>query len=192
MKDTILDYQNLVNSIEKCKKCGLCKGRKNAVPGEGDTKAKVVFVGEGPGSEEDITGRPFVGRAGEFLTNLIESVGLKRDEVYITNIVKCRPPQNRDPNPDEIEKCLPYLREQIALIKPKIIATLGRHALKTLIQDDLVISKAHGQVYKKANIYFIALYHPAAALYNPGLIKILEKDFKVLGKFLEKDVSRRS
>lgn len=185
----ILNYQEIADSIKKCRKCSLYQNRKNAVPGEGSIKAKLVFVGEGPGSEEDISGKPFVGQAGKFLTSLIESIGLKREKVYITNIVKCRPPHNRDPKPDEIEMCLPYLREQISLIKPKIIATLGNFALKTLVKDDLTIGRSHGKIYKKGKVCFIALYHPAAALYNPSLKRVLEKDFKTLGKFMTEEIN---
>ncbi|MFH1453696.1 MAG: uracil-DNA glycosylase [Armatimonadota bacterium] len=179
------DIIRIINDIAGCRKCSLCSGRKNAVPGEGSLKADIVFVGEGPGADEDIQGRPFVGRAGKLLSELLKGINLEREDVYITNIIKCRPPGNRNPKDEEIEICMPYLRDQIKLIKPKLICALGSFALKTLISKDLAITASRGRVFKKGGLYFFAVYHPAAALYNPVLVKDLKYDFLKLKKFIE-------
>lgn len=180
------EYQKILKSIEGCKKCGLCEGRNNIVPGDGSINAQVVFVGEGPGKDEDLQGKPFVGQAGKFLSELLAGIGINRPDVYITNVVKCRPPNNRDPQEDEIKTCIPYLRDQIKLIKPKLICTLGKHALKTMISKELNISPSHGKLFKKGNFHFFALYHPAAALYNPGLRNVMRQDFVLMKAAVEK------
>ncbi|MEM0363594.1 MAG: type-4 uracil-DNA glycosylase [Sulfolobaceae archaeon] len=173
--------------VKVCKKCELWQYRKNAVPGEGNEKAEVMFIGEAPGENEDIEGRPFVGAAGKFLTSLINNIlGLSRSDVFITNIVKCRPPKNRDPKPDEIEACSPYLDRQIELIRPKIIVTLGRHSTSYIFQKMNKRMESIGKVrgkfyewkYKDGKILVFPTYHPAAALYNPELREIIEEDFK--------------
>jgi len=190
------EWSALVHQILTCTKCGLHKYRKNAVPGEGRVDAVLMFVGEAPGAHEDEEGRPFVGAAGKLLTQLIESIGLKREDVYITNIVKCRPPGNRDPTDEEIEACSPYLVKQITLIKPKIIVALGRHSARFLFTSAGLkwssMTAVHGRVYDvevfgvKARL--IATYHPAAALYNPKLKPDLEKDFQTIRKVYEEVV----
>jgi len=161
------------------------------VPGSGNANAKIIFIGEAPGKKEDETGLPFVGAAGKFLDQMLEAINMTRADVYITNIVKCRPPDNRDPSPEEKNEFYPWLAEQIKLIKPTIICTLGHHSLSSLIPNQK-ISKVHGTVLKielpevgKINVY--ALYHPAAALYNGGMRGTLLSDFKKIPKILKKN-----
>jgi DNA polymerase len=183
---SVKDYDKLVKEIMECKKCRLYKSRTNPVPGEGPITANVMVIGEAPGRKEDEQGRPFVGPAGQLLTRLLELAGLKRSEVYITNVVKCRPPGNRDPQEDEIETCLPYLLKQIELIKPKIIIAVGRHAARTLYAlaglKWYSMSKQHGEVREATiagvKVKIIPTYHPAAALYKPPIREVLEKDFQ--------------
>jgi len=180
--------EDIANKIRKCTKCELWKNRKNAVPGEGSPDAEIMFIGEAPGYHEDLQGRPFVGAAGKFLTQLIESIGLRREDVYITNVVKCRPPNNRDPLPEEISICSRYLEEQIEIISPKIIVTLGRHSTLYILRrkDPHIsgISQVRGRVFdvslKTLKVKVIPTYHPAAALYNPRLKTIIERDFKFI------------
>lgn len=158
------------------------------MPGEGSERAQIMFVGEAPGFHEDQQGRPFVGPAGQFLTELLASIRIKREEVFITNIVKCRPPNNRDPQPDEIEACREYLNTQIALIKPKIVGTLGRYSMAALIDDRLSISKSHGIPYRKSGILFVPLIHPAAALHRESWRRIIVDDFNKLGQMLDREL----
>ena len=156
----------------------------NPVPGDGNEHAEIVFVGEAPGQREDEQRKPFVGPAGKLLEELLGTIGLKREDVYITNVVKFRPPQNRDPLPEEKEACLPFLKAELAIIKPKIIAPLGRHAL-TQFFTKMSITDAHGKPQKIANdITIFPIYHPAAALHNPGLRDALFADFAALGAYL--------
>lgn len=184
------DLSQLHEKIKICRLCGLCEKATQAVPGEGNFDAEIMFIGEAPGRDEDLQGRPFVGAAGKFLTQMIESIGLTRDDVFITNIVKHRPPNNRDPLPDEVEACWPYLEDQVKAIKPKLICTLGRHAMNRFLPD-LKISEVHGQAkrYKgfsdETQIYF-PLYHPAAALHNPNLKETLIYDIKKIPILLKK------
>ncbi len=157
----------------------------NPVPGDGNDKAEIMFVGEAPGQREDEQGKPFVGQAGKLLSELLASIGLKREDVYITNVVKFRPPANRDPLPEEKEACLPFLQMEIAIIKPKVIVPLGRHAL-TQFFTKMNITDAHGKAQKlNDSMTIFPIYHPAAALHNPGLRQALFDDFKALGAFLE-------
>ncbi len=182
-KEEILE--NIATEIKTCKKCRLCRTRTNAVPGEGDKEAEIMFVGEAPGYWEDTQARPFVGQAGKILDNLLRDIGLERKKVYITNIVKCRPPENRDPQPDEINLCLPYLLRQIEIIHPSVICTLGRFAFKLLAEENSYsISTSHGNPYKKENFTIFPLYHPAAALHQPQLLDVLKEDFVKLHNFL--------
>jgi uracil-DNA glycosylase len=156
----------------------------NPVPGHGNEKAEVVFVGEAPGQREDEQGKPFVGQAGKLLDELLKSINLNREDVYITNVVKFRPPANRDPTPEEKEACLPFLKMELAIIKPKVVVPLGRHAL-TQFFTKMNITDAHGKAHKIADgITIFPIYHPAAALHNPGLRQALFDDFAALGKFL--------
>lgn len=182
--------QNLKKQVEVCEKCTLFKGRTNAVPGEGSQEADVMFIGEGPGRDEDAQGKPFVGAAGRVLTELIESIGLKRKDVFIANVVKCRPPNNRDPLPEEIRACWPYLEEQIKIIKPKLIATLGRHSMGRFLPG-LKISVVHGQPKRANGIWqprqvYLPLYHPAVALYDPRKKDVLFEDFRKIPLILKK------
>lgn len=157
----------------------------NPVFGEGNPKAEIMFIGEAPGQREDELQRPFVGPAGQLLDELLGTIGLKREDVYITNVMKFRPPNNRDPLPEEKTACLPWLQAEIALIKPKVIAPLGRHAL-TQFFPKLNITSAHGKPHKlRDDLFIFPIYHPAAALHNPGLRQALSDDFKALGAFLK-------
>ncbi len=174
--------------IRRCRRCPLCRTRRRAVPGEGRPDADIMFVGEAPGGEEDAQGRPFVGAAGRLLTNLLRSIGIDRREVFITNIVKCRPPGNRDPLPEEIEACNEYLLTQIALIKPKIICTLGRFAAQTLIAGNLSISREHGKPRRLSGILYVPIFHPAAALHQPRFADALESDFRALRGILDEEM----
>jgi DNA polymerase len=166
--------------LEKCD-CSLRITATQGVPGDGNPNAQVVFIGEAPGKQEDLGGRPFVGAAGKFLNEMLESIKMKREDIYITNIVKYRPPNNRDPLPDEIAACAKWLEEEIDLIQPLLIVFLGRHAMNQFFPAEK-ISSAHGKViiankFKKCH-YFLPLYHPAAALYNGSLREVLKEDFK--------------
>ncbi len=180
----------LEERINKCKNCRLFEGTNNAVPGEGNPNADIMFIGEAPGRDEDLKGKPFVGAAGKFLAQLLEVINLKREDVFITNVVKHRPPNNRDPLDDEIAACNQFLEEQIAIIKPKLIVTLGRHAMHRFMPG-LKISVVHGQAKRVKTpeglekIYF-PLYHPASALYNPGLRETLIADMRKIPVLIRK------
>ena len=171
-------------AIRSCQDCNLHLGRTNAVPGEGSPHAEIMFIGEGPGYNEDKQARPFVGPAGQFLNELLSSIGLRREDVFITNMVKCRPPNNRDPFPGEIEACSHYLDEQIEAIKPKIIVPLGRHALARWFPNES-IGKLRAKPKQFGEITLFPLYHPAAALHNGGLRGTIEDDFAKLGALLK-------
>ena len=170
----------------------IAKTCTNPVPGEGNPDAEILFIGEAPGAQEDKQGRPFIGASGKFLDEMLNSIGLKRKDVFVTNIVKFRPPNNRDPRPDEIKACLPVLLEQISIIKPKLVVFLGRHAMNVFLPQ-LKISEVHGQeLSEKVEVggysikaTFLPLYHPAAALYNGGMRKTLLEDFARIPKILE-------
>lgn len=151
-----------------CGKCPLAVTRRKVVFGDGDEKSGVMFIGEGPGANEDAVGLPFVGRAGQLLENFLESIGLIRQQVYIANMVKCRPPENRDPHPEEVERCIGYLNRQIELIKPKIIVCLGRVAACYMIDKDFKVTRRHGEFIERDGILYMATYHPAAILRNPN------------------------
>lgn len=179
------EFKKLEREIKGCKKCPLFETRTNVVPGYGDPNADIMFIGEGPGKNEDEQGLPFVGAAGKYLDELLGMIGMKREQVFIANVVKCRPPGNRDPLPEEVQKCWPYLEKQIELIKPKLIVTLGRHSMARFIKSG-TISNIHGQPKRvKGQVYF-PIFHPAAALYRGALKDDIEKDFKKIPKVLEK------
>lgn len=164
-----MDWNALEQTCMGCQRCALADGRHNVVFGVGSRDAEVLFVGEGPGENEDLQGEPFVGRAGKLLDDMLELIDLDRKRnVYIANIVKCRPPQNRDPLNSEQDACIGYLRNQVALIRPKIIVCLGRIAAMRLIREDYRITREHGQWVEKAGVAMTALYHPAAILRDPG------------------------
>lgn len=177
--------ESLAEQIRGCTRCELYKGRTNAVPGEGPAQAEIMLIGEGPGAREDKLGRPFVGASGKFLNELLEQAGLTREEVWITNVVKCRPPGNRDPQADEIETCTTnYLENQIKFVKPSIIVTLGRHSMNWFIQD-AKITQIHGQMHKVGERFVIPMFHPAAALHQSRFKPLLLEDFAKLPALLE-------
>jgi DNA polymerase len=177
-----LDKKNslaqLYDKVRTCRKCPLYKFAKNPVPGDGNPEADIMFIGGGPGEKEDEQGIPFVGAAGKLLDEMLSSVGLDRDKVYIANVVKHRPPDNRDPKPEEIEACFPYLLQQIEIIKPKLIVCLGRHSLSRFLPDIGPISQTHGRAFCRGNQCYMALYHPAVGLYNGSMRSVLFSDFK--------------
>lgn len=170
--------------VRVCTQCELHRMRTNAVPGHGNPNAEVMFIGEGPGWHEDRQGLPFVGAAGQFLNEMLQSIGLSRDEVFITNIVKCRPPGNRDPLPDEIAACSAYLDAQIAAIKPKVIVTLGRFSMARWFPNER-ISRIHGQPRRFGDVVVVPMYHPAAALHQSSLRATIEADMAKLPQILE-------
>lgn len=163
----MLNWSELETACRSCHKCGLADTRHNVVFGEGNRNAEVMFIGEGPGEQEDLTGRPFVGRAGQFLDEMLSIIDLDRSQYFIGNMVKCRPPQNRDPLNVEMDACIGYLRNQVALIRPKIVVCLGRIAAMRLIREDFKITKEHGLWFEKANTWMMAMYHPSALLRDP-------------------------
>ena len=178
-------FTELYAKIAKCEDCRLCKQRRQAVPGEGREDADILFIGEAPGWHEDQQGRPFVGPAGQFLEELLSSIKLKRSEVYIANVVKCRPPGNRDPMPDEIGACRKWLDSQIELIKPKMIVTLGRYSMARYFPGGS-ISKLHGTSRVSDGVTYFAMYHPAAALHQGSLRKVLMEDMLKIPPLLER------
>ena len=165
----------LYQQIANCQDCQLAQHRTRVVPGEGSEEAAIVFIGEAPGWNEDQQGRPFVGSAGQFLEELLASIGLKREEVYICNVIKCKPPTNRDPLPAEIQACRKWLDRQLELIHPKIIVTLGRYSMARFFPGE-TISKAHGKARKEGDTLYYAMYHPAAALHQQSLRPIIQAD----------------
>ncbi len=174
---------DLAKEVSGCGQCALAQGRTKAVPGEGPENAVIMFIGEGPGFHEDRQGKPFVGAAGQFLNELLQSIGLQRTDVYITNVVKCRPPGNRDPQPAEIEACRAFLDRQVALIGPQVIVTLGRYSMARAFPGEK-ISAIHGKPRKVGDIVYVPMFHPAAALHQPSLRKTVEEDFARLPKIL--------
>jgi DNA polymerase len=175
--------EQIKQDVIKCTKCELSETRTNSVPGKGNFKSDVIFVGEAPGKNEDKKGEPFIGIAGKKLTNALENAGVSRDEIYITNIVKCRPPSNRVPKPNERETCQEYLKQEISIIKPKIICILGNTVFNSVLGGSEII-KYRGKVAQKDNqLYFITI-HPAATIYNQKLISVLKKDIKKLFKII--------
>lgn len=174
----------VADAVSTCTKCDLCQSRTNAVPGVGGGESKVMFVGEAPGRSEDFRGRPFVGRAGQILTEALEKADVSRKDVYITNTVKCRPPKNRNPHKIERESCRDYLDAEIRILKPRIICILGNVALKSLLGDDGITSK-RGSMIEKDNLMYFPTIHPAAVLYNPQLVHTLEQDIKKLFDILK-------
>jgi DNA polymerase len=173
----------LSKEIERCQDCELGKHRTRAVPGEGPEDATLLFIGEAPGWHEDQQGRPFVGPAGKYLEELLASIGLKREQVYIANVIKCRPPSNRDPLPGEIQACSKWLNQQIELICPKMIVTLGRYSMAKYFPNQS-ISQVHGKVRKQDNVIYYAMYHPAAALHQGSLRKAIEADMLKIPQIL--------
>lgn len=183
--------EQIAEEVKDCTLCELFRTATHGVPGEGNADAKILFIGEGPGWHEDQQGKPFVGASGQFLTELIESAGLKRDDVFITNIVKHRPPSNRDPLPDEMVACSSYLERQIDAIDPEVIVTLGRFSMSKYFPGDR-ISKIHGKPKTIGSRLVVPMYHPAAALHNGSLRATIEEDFGRLPMFLAEQEERRS
>lgn len=165
----------LYKEITVCRRCELARQRTRVVPGEGSESASIVFIGEAPGWHEDQQGRPFVGPAGQFLDELLGSIGLKRHQVYICNVLKCRPPGNRDPLPTEIETCRSWLDQQLELLHPKMVVTLGRYSMARFFPGE-AISKVHGKARKEGNVIYFAMYHPAAALHQQKLRETIKAD----------------
>jgi len=185
MSDTL---DSIAAEIRNCSKCRLCEGRTNAVPGHGNAQAKIMFIGEGPGKDEDLQGKPFVGRSGQLLTKLLAGIGIDREDVFITNVVKCRPPNNRDPMEDEINICVPaYLERQIQTINPRVIVTLGRFSLGQFLPG-VSITGVHGQAKRRLSDgrVIFPFYHPAVGLYKASMLSTLEHDMQVLKVLLEK------
>lgn len=172
------EFEKLKKECLECKKCGLCETRNNVVFGTGVSNAEVLFIGEGPGENEDLQGEPFVGRAGKLLDKMLNAVDLDRKKnIYIANIVKCRPPQNRDPLPEEQEKCIDWLKKQFLILKPKIVVCLGRIAAAKIIKSDIKITKEHGIFFNKNGMLMMAVLHPAALLRNPASKPAAFEDF---------------
>lgn len=182
MAETLAELQREIN---ECTKCALGRTRANLVFGVGDEHADLMFIGEAPGYYEDKQGEPFVGAAGKLLDELLASIGMSRKQVYIANVLKCRPPNNRDPLPEEVEVCKPVLLRQIELIRPKIIVTLGNHATRLILDKNVSISAVRGKKLKGSGYFVFPLFHPAAALYTPSMRIALERDFQELKKIIE-------
>nr|MBI2903758.1 uracil-DNA glycosylase [Chloroflexota bacterium] len=185
MAETQDSLSLIASQVRACEKCKLHATRKKAVPGDGPENAKIMFIGEGPGFHENEQGKPFVGAAGKFLDELLASIGMKRANVFITNVIKCRPPQNRDPELDELKACDGYLQRQIALINPKVIVTLGRYSMEKFFPGAR-ISSIHGQARTIGGRLVVALFHPAAALHQPQYRALIEQDFKKLPELIAK------
>jgi DNA polymerase len=179
------DLAELARGISVCERCPLSRTRTHAVPGDGSPQPEIVLIGEGPGFHEDKQGRPFVGPAGQFLDELLGSVGLKRSDVFITNVVKCRPPNNRDPLPQEIEACDAWLQAQLAELKPKLVVTLGRFSMAKFFPGGS-ISRNHGTTARRGKVEAFAMYHPAAALHNPALRQTILDDMRKIPGVLER------
>ncbi|MCC6141499.1 MAG: uracil-DNA glycosylase [Nitrospira sp.] len=185
---TTTPLQDLAKSLHNCQRCKLAKlGRSQVVFGVGNPHASIMFVGEAPGANEDLKGEPFVGAAGKILNDLLQSANLSREDIYIANVIKCRPPENRDPEPDEVETCKPFLLQQIQLIRPKLVCTLGNWATQTLLERKVGITKVKAQAFYMKDFVLFPLLHPAAALHQGGLLDTLKADFKKLKEFLDKN-----
>lgn len=176
--------EDLGAHARECTLCSLSQSRTQVVFGAGNPRAGIMFVGEAPGYHEDLQGEPFVGSAGRLLSELLESIGLRRMDVYIANVIKCRPPGNRNPLPEEIDQCTPYLLKQIELIKPKIVCTLGNFATQLLLKKKIGVSKLRGQSYQVDGHVVVPMYHPAAALHQGGLLTSIKEDFSFLKNLL--------
>lgn len=183
------DFEQLKNQCFSCKECALCNGRHNVVFGVGNENADIMFVGEGPGEQEDLQGEPFVGKSGQLLDKYLSLIDLDRKKnIYIANIVKCRPPMNRDPKPEEQDICINYLRQQVKLIKPKIIVCLGRIAAQKLISPDFRITSQHGEFFEKGGIIFMATFHPSALLRTESNKALALEDFQKLRQKIKEEL----
>jgi DNA polymerase len=178
------ELKKIASQIRSCTRCKLHENRTTAVPGSGPADANVFFLGEGPGAREDEQGLPFVGRSGRYLDQLLEGIDLDREKVFITNVVKCRPPSNRDPYVAEVQACAPYLDRQLEIIQPRLVVTLGRFAMEHFISDGR-ISDVHGEPRHINDTIYLPLYHPAAALYRGSLRRVMEDDFRKIPELLD-------
>ena len=170
--------------VESCRRCPLCDGRTQTVFGVGNPHARVMFIGEAPGKNEDLQGEPFVGAAGHYLNELLGCAGLRREDVFIANVLKCRPPGNRDPRPEEIQTCTPFLREQTRTIDPEVLVTLGKFSTQFILKTQVGITRLHGRVQRAGKFLVFPIFHPAAALYDGAKREALENDFVTLGQLL--------
>ena len=184
MAEQVIELASLAEQISGCPKCALAKTRTNAVPGSGNPNADIVFIGEGPGFNEDQHGLPFVGAAGKFLDELLASIQLRREDVYICNVIKCRAPNNRDPLPEEIDACTPWLTQQLDVLKPRMIVTLGRFSMSRYFPG-ATIGRIHGQAKHIDGVLVVPMYHPAAALHQASLRQTIMEDFQKLPDLLE-------
>jgi DNA polymerase len=185
---TFTPLQELAKSLHNCQRCKLATlGRSQVVFGVGNPHASIMFVGEAPGANEDLKGEPFVGAAGKILNDLLASANLSRDQIYIANVIKCRPPDNRDPEPDEVNTCKPFLMQQIQMIRPKLVCTLGNWATQTLLERKVGITKVKAQAFYMKDFVLFPLLHPAAALHQGNLLDTLKEDFKKLKEFLDRN-----
>lgn len=173
-----VSWPTLLEAIETCRKCRLCETRRHTVPGEGNPRAELLFIGEGPGQEEDMLGRPFVGAAGRLLEKMLAAISLTRNDVYIANVVKCRPPYNRTPQADEVTACMPYLRAQTALIRPKVIVLLGASAGKAVLGDQLRITRDRGEWVRRKDVWMMPTFHPAALLRDESKKRFVWEDLQ--------------
>ena len=178
-------WQELAQSVSECRNCRLCETRTNTVLGEGSDKADLMFIGEGPGRDEDLQGRPFVGASGQLLDRMIQAIGMKREDVYIANVVKCRPPMNRNPEPDEADACRNYLRQQFLLVRPKVIVLLGKVAMRYVLGEERPISLMRGNWIERKGVWFMPTYHPSALLREPAKKAEAWQDFKAVKQKLE-------
>ncbi len=184
MEHTHIPLDQLRAEVAECRRCPLCDGRTQTVFGTGDPHARVLIVGEAPGKNEDLQGEPFVGAAGKYLSELLAIAGLTREEVFIANVLKCRPPSNRDPRPEEIQACTPFPREQTRTISPEFIVTLGNFSTKFILKTDVGITRLHGTLQQAGRFKVFPIFHPAAALYDGKKREALENDFATLGELL--------
>lgn len=175
-----ISWEQLSHNIESCQACGLAAGCRRKVPGQGDPHAPLMLIGEGPGEQEDRQGLAFVGPAGQLLTRMLAAISLPRDRVYICNVVKCRPPANRDPAPEEAETCLPYLRAQVALVRPRVIALLGRVACQYTLREQISVTRDHGRWFERKGVWMMPTFHPAALLRDPARKRDAWEDFQKL------------
>lgn len=178
--------------VESCRRCPLCDGRTQTVFGVGNPHARVMFIGEAPGKNEDLQGEPFVGAAGHYLNELLGCAGLRREEVFIANVLKCRPPGNRDPRPEEIQTCTPFLREQTRTIDPEVLVTLGKFSTQFVLKTQVGITRLHGRVQRAGKFLVFPIFHPAAALYDGAKREALENDFVTLGQLLHQLDERKA
>ena len=186
------NWEELKENCLNCRKCSLCETRSNVVFGVGNPCAKVMFIGEGPGRNEDLQGEPFVGAAGKFLNELLEDAGLKREDIFIANVLKCRPPANRNPQPHEIEACAPYLRAQTKIINPDVIVTLGNFATQFILRTTVGITRLRGTVQQAGRFLVLPTFHPAAAIYDRSKRDVLISDFKQVGQIVRDRMAARS